>query len=148
MSVQLTIQACGAYTVPAASTGFGNSLASLARIDGFADLAIGIRGQIVRGADNAGAIMITYGSAQGITATGARIINRSSRCLSVGQPTRARLGDSPKQERRTCSAPLLLRSCDERHSHVRPLILDRRTQFRVPLLLGTLAGRPGFAANV
>jgi hypothetical protein len=83
-ALQSTIQAGGAYPgASQANANFGNGLAAGDfNNDGYTDLAIGIRGQIVGGFDNAGAIMITYGGLSGITASQARIINRNSDGLS------------------------------------------------------------------
>jgi hypothetical protein len=80
-SVQEEIRAgIGGY--PGASqTGadMGNSLAAGDFDgDGFTDLAIGIRGQRVDGLENAGAVMVTYGTANGIAPSDARIFNRNN----------------------------------------------------------------------
>lgn len=79
-SVQAEIRAGGAYPgAPQASARLGSSMAvGDFNDDGYDDLALGLRGQIVSGLDNAGAVMITYGGAGGISATGARLINRNS----------------------------------------------------------------------
>jgi hypothetical protein len=79
-SVQEEIRTGGSYPgSPQTGASFGNSVAAGDfDDDGFDDLAIGIRGQIVGGEDDAGAVMVTYGSASGIGPTGARIFNRTN----------------------------------------------------------------------
>ncbi len=65
---------------------FGDALASGDfNGDGYADLAIGIRGEEVTGEPNAGAVQVIYGSAQGLTATGNQLFNQSDNGIS-GQP--------------------------------------------------------------
>jgi len=82
--VQSTIQAGDTYPgSPQASANLGNSLAAGDfDNDGFTDLAIGIRGQIVGAVANAGAVMIVYGSVAGIQPDRARIFNRNTDGLS------------------------------------------------------------------
>ncbi|MEP6483668.1 MAG: FG-GAP-like repeat-containing protein [Rudaea sp.] len=46
--------------------------------DGFDDLAIGIVRQSVNGIENAGAVMIAYGSSNGLVPNGAQLFNRSN----------------------------------------------------------------------
>lgn len=78
--VQSTIQAGGAYPgTPQAQANLGNSLAAGDfDDDGYDDLAIGIRGQIVNGQVNAGAVMVVYGAVAGINGNGAEIFDRES----------------------------------------------------------------------
>jgi len=79
-TVQETIEAAGAYpgaAQPDAQLGHSFAVGDFDN-DGFDDLAIGIIGQTVGGFANAGAVMVTYGSATGITSTGAQLFNRSN----------------------------------------------------------------------
>lgn len=78
--VQSTIQAGGAYPgAPQAEAELGSSLAAGDfDDDGYDDLAIGIRGQIVNGQENAGAVMVVYGAVAGINGNGAEIFDRES----------------------------------------------------------------------
>lgn len=79
-TVQSVIHAGGNYPGSGQSgAAFGNSLAAGDfNNDGYADLAIGIRGQTVSHVLNAGAVMITYGSALGITPDQAWIVDRNN----------------------------------------------------------------------
>lgn len=62
-----------------ASDSFGYVLASGDfNSDGYDDLAIGSHGEDVGTTDEAGAVMITYGSASGITSAGSNLITRNS----------------------------------------------------------------------
>jgi hypothetical protein len=76
--VQSTIQAGGGYPgTPQAAAFLGNSLAAGDfNDDGYDDMAIGIRGQIVNNKPNAGAVMIVYGAHLGINDAGAQLITR------------------------------------------------------------------------
>ena len=79
--LQSTIQAGGAYPgAVQAQANLGNSLASGDfDDDGFDDLAIGIRGQVVGGFENAGAVMVVYGGTLGLNGNyGAEIFDRNS----------------------------------------------------------------------
>jgi hypothetical protein len=77
---QSIIQAGGGYPgTPQADADLGNSLAvGDFDADGYDDLAIGIRGQVVNGQQDAGAVMVVYGSITGINASGAEIFDRNS----------------------------------------------------------------------
>ncbi len=79
-SVQLTIRAGGTFPgSPVAQAHLGNALASGDfDDDGYDDLAIGLRGQVVAGQSNAGAVMVVYGTAAGLAAPGARLFDRSN----------------------------------------------------------------------
>jgi hypothetical protein len=79
-TVQETIEAAGAYpgaAQPDAQLGHSFAVGDFDN-DGFDDLAIGMIGQTVGGFANAGAVMVTYGTATGITSTGAQVFNRSN----------------------------------------------------------------------
>lgn len=78
--VQSTIRAGGAYPgAPQAGANLGNSLAvGDFDDDGYDDLAIGIRGQIVGGEDNAGAVMVVYGAILGVNGSRAEVFDRDS----------------------------------------------------------------------
>jgi hypothetical protein len=79
--VQSTIQAGGAYPgAVQAQANLGNSLASGDfDDDGYDDLAIGMRGQVVGGFENAGAVMVVYGGILGVNGSyGAEIFDRDS----------------------------------------------------------------------
>ena len=78
--VQSTIQAGAPYPgAPQAGANLGNSLAvGDFDDDGYDDLAIGLRGQVVDGQDDAGAVMVVYGAVLGINASGAEIFDRDS----------------------------------------------------------------------
>jgi hypothetical protein len=95
-SVQSEIRAGGAY--PGASQTNASLGASLATgdfdNDGYADLAIGMDGQTVSGAVNAGAVMVTYGSVSGIDANGAQLFNRSNDGLTFPPTQDDRFGDA------------------------------------------------------
>lgn len=79
-SVQLTIHAGGTFPgSPVAQAHLGNALASGDfDQDGYDDLAIGLRGQLVDGQNTAGAVMVVYGTAAGLAAPGARMFDRSN----------------------------------------------------------------------
>ncbi len=79
-SVQLTIRAGGPFPgSPVAQAHLGNALASGDfDDDGYDDLAIGLRGQVVAGQNTAGAVMVVYGTAAGLAAPGARVFDRSN----------------------------------------------------------------------
>lgn len=79
-SVQLTIRAGGTFPgSPVAQAHLGNALASGDfDDDGYDDLAIGLRGQVVAGQSGAGAVMVVYGTAAGLAAPGARLFDRSN----------------------------------------------------------------------
>lgn len=79
-SVQATIRAGGTFPgSPVAQAHLGNALASGDfDDDGYDDLAIGLRGQVVAGQDGAGAVMVVYGTAGGLAAPGARLFDRSN----------------------------------------------------------------------
>ncbi|HUD41050.1 MAG TPA: FG-GAP repeat protein [Dokdonella sp.] len=79
-SVQLTIRAGGTFPgSPVAQAHLGNALASGDfDDDGYDDLAIGLRGQVVAGQDGAGAVMVIYGTPAGLAAPGARLFDRSN----------------------------------------------------------------------
>ncbi len=95
-SVQSEIRAGGAYPgSPQSNASLGASLATGDfDNDGFADLAIGMDGQTVSGAVNAGAVMVTYGSSSGIVASGAQLFNRNNDGLTFPPTQDDRFGDA------------------------------------------------------
>jgi hypothetical protein len=68
---------------------FGDTLAAadLGRT-GHADLVVGVWGDVVAGAEEAGSLNVLYGSASGLTATGAQLWNQRSRGIA-GRPVAA-----------------------------------------------------------
>ncbi len=84
-TVQTEVHAGGDYPGAAqVSANLGSELAAGDfDNDGYTDLAIAISGQIVSGGANAGAVMITYGSASGITSAQAHIIDRNNDGLGL-----------------------------------------------------------------
>jgi hypothetical protein len=95
-SVQSEVRAGGAYPgAPQNNASLGASLATGDfDDDGYADLAIGMDGQTVSGAVNAGAVMVTYGSASGIGASGAQLFNRNNDGLTFTPTQDDRFGDA------------------------------------------------------
>lgn len=93
-SLQGQIRAGDDYPGAAQAGGnFGNSLAAGDfNADGFGDLAIGIRGQIVGGFADAGAVMVVYGTSNGIGPVGARIFNRINDGLAFSPADTDRYG--------------------------------------------------------
>lgn len=93
-SVQTEIRAGGVFPGSALqNANLGNALASGDfDDDGHADLAIGIRGQQVQGQEDAGAVMVVYGSANGIAAPRARIFDRSNDGLTFTPRATDRFG--------------------------------------------------------
>jgi hypothetical protein len=95
-SVQSEIRAGGAYPgSPQTNASLGASLATGDfDNDGYADLAIGMDGQTVSAAVNAGAVMVTYGGAVGISASGAQLFNRNNDGLTFTPTQDDRFGDA------------------------------------------------------
>ncbi|ANB17308.1 FG-GAP and VCBS repeat-containing protein [Dokdonella koreensis] len=93
-SVQTEIRAGGVFPGSGLqNANLGNALASGDfDDDGYADLAIGIRGQLVQGQEDAGAVMVVYGSAGGLAPPRARIFDRSNDGLSFTPRATDRFG--------------------------------------------------------
>jgi hypothetical protein len=65
--------------VAAANDTFGSALAvGDFNTDGFDDLAIGVRGDVVAGVNGAGSVNVIYGSASGLRATGDQLWNQET----------------------------------------------------------------------
>ncbi len=70
---------------------FGNALASGDfNGDGFADLAIGVRGEDIGTLENAGAVTVLYGSGSGLSSTGSQVWDQNS----AGVPGVAEINDA------------------------------------------------------
>lgn len=93
-SVQVTIRAGGTFPgSPVAQAHLGNALAvGDFDDDGYDDLAIGLRGQVVDGQSGAGAVMVVYGTAGGLAAPGARLFDRSNDGLTFAPRESDRYG--------------------------------------------------------